>query len=136
MAHDLTKEVLGVETELVDGKEIVTKIMGSKELLEAVRDQFTGARLVVRKPIMVEFVLPDIPAEPPRNMVASEKPKKTLEFYALAPIEESLDFKLTGKTLEGEQIADTITPERMADRANLNVIEGERAIYTLLNAGT
>lgn len=117
-------EVLGVETELVNGKEIITKILGSRELIEKVRDQFPGARIVIRKPVMIELKLPDIPTDAPRRMMASEKEKIDMKEWSIFDAGFGAT-GISGIAMDGETISDfLLKPFEGGTEA-----EGERAIY-------
>lgn len=115
-------EVLGVET---DENDRVIKIMGSKPLLESVRSQFKGVRLVVRKPVMLELKLPDLPADAPKRLATSEKVTKSLREWKIADAGYGVE-SITGITNQGESISDYLLKPF---KGTEHQVEGERAIY-------
>lgn len=114
-------EVLGVET---DDKDRIVAILGSRQLIESVRSQFPNARMIIRKPVMLEIALPEI-ADAPRRLATSEKVTKYLKEWKIGDGGFGTT-TITGVTTEDETISDYLLKPF---KGTETLAEGERAIY-------
>lgn len=114
-------EVLGIQT---DEKDRVVAIMGSRQLIEQVRNQYPGARVIIRKPVMVNLMPPEIP-DAPRRLATSEKVTKQLREWKINDAGFGIT-SIAGITVEGETISDYLLKPFVGTE---ELAEGERAIY-------
>lgn len=67
-------EILKVLTEFHDGKEYVTEIVGSPELLAKAGESWPGIKQTVREPVMLSLALPELGGEDEAKNQTADRP--------------------------------------------------------------